>query len=171
MTQYTPNMQIPYPEAGDAPRGNEQMQAIAEAVDATALPTWKAGVLQTPADSIEDNSLWTFVAGRVFVVGAIKINKSVTSVGTMGVVADALTPAGGWARWAVGMTGLNYTPAVGRLTLADGNLTVDVGAGHTWNGNTYMSGVSWFVVDPVAALAYFNAAATPTADQLAGTKE
>lgn len=36
MTQYTPNLQIPYPEAGDAPRGNEQMQAIAETLDAAS---------------------------------------------------------------------------------------------------------------------------------------
>lgn len=34
MTQYTPNLTLPYPEASDAPRGNEQIQALAEALDA-----------------------------------------------------------------------------------------------------------------------------------------
>lgn len=38
MTQYTPNLNLPYPEAGDAPRGNEQMQAIVEALDANSTP-------------------------------------------------------------------------------------------------------------------------------------
>jgi hypothetical protein len=33
MTKYTPNLTLPYPEAGDAPRGNEQIQALAEALD------------------------------------------------------------------------------------------------------------------------------------------
>ncbi|MFJ9125698.1 hypothetical protein ACIRJS_16545 [Streptomyces sp. NPDC102340] len=163
MTQYTPNLNLPYPEAGDAPRGNEQIQALATALDGQAGPVFKMGVLATVEANIRDDSQWTYSYGQVHLAGLFGSNAAFnTNQVTVGTIPAALDPVLGTARMAVAMTGVGNNLAVGRLTVTTGLVvSLDLAPGTTWGNasSIYVSGISWFPSDPAAALAYFNSAA------------
>lgn len=160
MTQYTPNLNLPYPEAGDAPRGNEQIQALATALDNQAGPVFKPAVLESVEAGIVDNTSWTLSNGQLHLIGTFTsaqvFNDSNVMVGTL---PAALDPVGGLARIAVAMTGVSGAVPVGRLSISTTQVvTLDLTSGGGWANasSIYVSGVSWFLTDPAAALAYFN---------------
>jgi hypothetical protein len=72
MTLYTPNLALPYPEASDAPRGWEQIEALAEALDGATAPTWYDIPL---ADGMASATGYTarmcWDNGRVYLSGAL----------------------------------------------------------------------------------------------------
>jgi hypothetical protein len=70
-TQYTPYLQLPYPQAGDPPRGWEQIQDLAEAVDGQARTTWEA-LLAGTGGAIDRNAFYRLVFRRVNCAGAMR---------------------------------------------------------------------------------------------------
>lgn len=70
MTKFTPILRIPYPEASDPPRGWEQMQAIAEKIDAVS-PVWIPLPLESGIIGFADlTPHYAVLWGRVWLRGA-----------------------------------------------------------------------------------------------------
>lgn len=140
MTQYTPNLNLPYPEAAEMPEGDVQMQALAEAVDGQAGPARQTDIVYSSgyqADGVQGAG-YRVGWGRVWLDGAIS-----TVSGTIGVNAyvatlpEAVRPDTRHI-WAVSVG----SGKVGYLSLTtDGRLQI------IWNTTVWGTAGSWLSLD------------------------
>lgn len=104
-TQYTPNMALPYPENADVPAGDEQMQALAEAVDAYAAPVRRDDLVFSEGYQADPTrGAGYFLAwGRVWLDGEIKTTSgSVVANAYLATLPEEIWPAS-LRSWSVGM--------------------------------------------------------------------
>lgn len=159
MTDYTPILNLPYPEASDAPRGWEQIQALAEALDGQTTITPVA----MPVGTGIQGGFYYVAWGRVWLYGQITRDDA-TAMGngaTLATLPAELRPDV-WSSFAVSVISASYAPMTGRLDVSNttGRITVNMGTGNTAKG-IELDAVSWPLTGsiPKAFAAPFSAPA------------
>lgn len=151
MTQVTPNLQLPYPEAGDPPSGDEQMQALAEAIDGQAVPERFNDF--TMGDGYEPDGVqgayYSLAWGRVWFYGALSATDG--KVGSNDFVMTL--PEAIWPESAHGFAVSIGSGAVGYIYIrTDGTMQIVFNTS-VWSPGSWISldGISYFVKTTTAA--------------------
>jgi hypothetical protein len=133
MTQFTPNMSIPYPEASDPPRGWEQMQALATQVDSGSL-TWTPIPYASGFTTYNQAIRVAKFGGLVFMRGTVKRTDSGIMNGNInfGTVPAAFWPAQLCFAWAAADWDNGNRNGIRLDINPDGGLTALVGTNSAW---------------------------------------
>jgi hypothetical protein len=144
MTKYTPNLRLPYPEAADPPRGADQMEALATAVDAVLA---QGGTVDLTGDALTPDVQMEVAE---ITVAAVSYNRllQVHLSSTFTVAEPA--PPNAWVLsvglfvgdTAIGSGSAQESPAGIRTVFVAGSGVVDLPAGQTVkvSAQAYVSG-------------------------------